>query len=208
MKLTIKIAAIMIVASITLLLLGKHEAFLEMHYDTLDQRIIERTSLLGMTLNETISPGREGYSQRYHSIYGIDPSYDRWHSVSMRPIRKTALFTEYHLSVMTPPAVLFRNMIAEEIFKRYWSIFFHQRCLDFLGAVRSTSRIIHYGCSAGSFCSSLRSSCIDHFSVHLTPKPVFDFCERPFDPRDVRLGISRLVPTCSCLVGSLKLRVS
>jgi len=119
MKRKIKIAAIVIVASIALLLLGRHEAFLEMHYDTLDQRIVERTSLLGMTINETISLRREGYSQRYHSIYDIDPSDDRWHSVSMRPIRKTSLFTEYHLSVMTPPAVLFRNMIAEEIFKRY-----------------------------------------------------------------------------------------
>ena len=119
MKRTIKITAVSIVALLALILFGKHEAFLERHYDTLDTRIVERTSILGITISKKSTMRRNGYSKEYRLIYGVDPPDDRWHSVSIRPIRKRTILIGHHISVMTPRAILLRNLIAEKIFKRY-----------------------------------------------------------------------------------------
>jgi hypothetical protein len=119
MKRTLKITTCVIVATIVLLLAGKHEAFLECHFDTLDTRIVKRTSLLGITIYRSSSFLKEGYSAQYRSIYGVDPSVDRWHSVSKNPIIKSTIFSVFYLSVVQPKAVYLRNMMAEDIFKRY-----------------------------------------------------------------------------------------
>ena len=119
MKPLIKIVAAVIVAAIVLGLLVKQESFLEAHYDTGERRNIDRTSLLGFEISESIAWTKGGYRSQYREIFGSEPSDHRWHSISKRPIRSSQFFTEYQWSVMTPPAVSLRDSLGRGIFERY-----------------------------------------------------------------------------------------
>ena len=119
MKRLVKIVASVLGSAILLLLLVKRESFLEAHYDTSERRNIMRISLLGIRLSESLAWTKGGYREQYQKIFGSQPSDTRWHSVSRRPIVSSQLFTEYHQSVMTPPAVSLRDSLVGRIFERY-----------------------------------------------------------------------------------------
>ena len=119
MKRIAKIVSVVLAVAIALILLTKEESFLQTHYDTVENRSIERTSLLGIGLSESIAWTRGGYRNEYREIFGSEPPDQRWHSASKRPIQSSQFFTEYHWSVMTPPAVLLRDSLARKIFERY-----------------------------------------------------------------------------------------
>jgi hypothetical protein len=119
MKRIVKIVSVVLAVASALLLLTKKESFLQTHYDTVENRSIERTSLLGVGLSESIAWTRGGYRSEYREIFGSEAPIQRWHSASKRPIVSSKFFAEYHWSVMTPPAVLLRDTLTRKIFERY-----------------------------------------------------------------------------------------
>lgn len=119
MKRFIKIVATMILVATVLGLLVKQESFLEAHYDTGERRNVERTSLLGFGIAESIAWTKGGYRSQYREIFGSEPSDHRWHSISKRPIQSSQFFTKYQWSVMTPHAVSLRDRVGRGIFERY-----------------------------------------------------------------------------------------
>lgn len=119
MKRIVKIVSVVLAVVIALLVLTKQESFLQTHYDTVENRCVERTSLLGIGLSESIAWTRGGYRSEYREIFGSEPPEQRWHSASRRPIVSTQFFAEYHWSVMTAHAVLLRDSLTRKIFERY-----------------------------------------------------------------------------------------
>lgn len=91
MKRAIKVAVIVLLVVIALGLLVKHENFLQVHYDTIEERNLERTSLFGLELKESVKWSKGGYRKQYREIFEVEPSEDRWRSW---PIRTVWLGTE------------------------------------------------------------------------------------------------------------------
>lgn len=116
MRRAIKIAVIVLLGVIILGLLVKHENFLQVHYDTIEERNLERVSLFRVGIKESVKWRKGGYREQYREIFEMDPSADRWRSW---PIRTTWLGTDRWRSPKTPYSLSLRTSTVRRIFERY-----------------------------------------------------------------------------------------
>ena len=73
MKRSIKILGVIALAGNVAVLLVKKESFLEAHYDTAERRNIDRTTILGIEISESVAWIKDGYRDEYREIFGVEP---------------------------------------------------------------------------------------------------------------------------------------
>jgi hypothetical protein len=116
MRKAIKVGVIILVVWLVFGILVKQESLLQMHYDTLEERNLERTSLFGIEMKQSVEWSKSGYQKQYREIFDADPSVDRWRSW---PIRTMWLGVERWRSPVTPHSLSLRSSVVRRIFTRY-----------------------------------------------------------------------------------------
>jgi hypothetical protein len=120
MKRAIKVAVIVLLIVLLvpfiLALPYKQENLLQVHYDTLEERNLERISYFGIDMKQTVKWHKGGYQEQYREIFDANPSVDRWRSW---PIRTISLGTERWRSPVTPYSLSLRRSIVQGIYTQY-----------------------------------------------------------------------------------------
>lgn len=120
MRRAIKVAVIvLLIVLLVPFVLGlpfKQENLLQVHYDTLEERNLERTSYFGIDMKQRVKWRKGGYQKQYREIFDADPSEDRWRSW---PIRTISLGTDRWRSPVTPHSLSLRRTIVRGIYIQY-----------------------------------------------------------------------------------------
>ena len=127
MRKAIKVGVIVLVVWLVLGILVKQESLLQVHYDTLEERNLERRFLFGIEMKHSVKWSKGGYQKEYREIFGSDPPLGRWRSW---PIRTQWLGTERWRSPVTPHSLSLRSSVVRRIFTRYEQNQSHKEAKD------------------------------------------------------------------------------